>query len=112
VSIETDSERLIAEMYLQVKKLTSEVKELRSLVAGSPTIAEGWSDPATAWQRLQSEGVKSQRGLQKLRLAGAFSETKGEIRNVSGGDRPTWEYNTPKCRKALQRYFSTIKSVG
>lgn len=103
-----DAEKLLAEALLELKRVSSEVRSLRDLIQGNPSLAEGWADPASAWQALRSEGVKSQKHLQKLWLAGAFSELKGEIRNVSRGDRPTWEYNVPKCRKALASYFRKL----
>lgn len=103
--MQSDLEKLVAEMFLMIKAMHSELKRLHEKVDGSPGLMEGWADPAKAWQALRSEGVKSQKHLQKLRLDGAFSEAKGEVRNVSQGDRPTWEYHIPKCRKALQRYF-------
>jgi hypothetical protein len=55
--------------------------------------------------QVKAEGVKSQKHLQQLRLEGAFSESKGEIRNTSKGDQPRWEYHVPSARKALQRHF-------
>lgn len=100
-----DVHQIIGEMFLQLKSLTAEVAELRSIVSGSPIHAEGWSIPDKAAAALQAEGVKNARHLQRLRLDGVFGESKGEIRNVSTGNRPTWEYHVPSCRKALQRYF-------
>ncbi|MBD2156037.1 hypothetical protein [Leptolyngbya sp. FACHB-16] len=102
----SDTDRLIAEAVLDLKEVKAELRQLRAMVEGSPRLAEGWMDAAQAWQALKAEGVKSQKHLAKLRQSGAFSLTKGEIRNVSAGDRPTWQYHIPKCRKALQRYFS------
>ncbi len=99
------TQKIIAQTLLAVQHLTTEVQELRAIMQGNPAIAEGWADSATAWQALKPQGVKSQRHLQRLRLDGAFSASKGEIRDVSKGDRPTWEYHIPSCRKALQRYF-------
>ena len=101
------AEKLLAEALLELKQVRSELKQIREQIAGSPGFVEGWADPAAAWQALQPEGIKSQKHLQKLRLAGAFSTVKGEIRNVSKGDRPTWEYHIPKCRKALERHFKS-----
>lgn len=101
-----DAEKLLAETLLEVKRLASEVQRLSNLVSGSPSFVEGWADPASAAIALRNEGVKNSKHLQKLRLDGAFSEVKGEIRNVSRGkNRPTWEYHIPSCRKALQRHF-------
>jgi hypothetical protein len=100
-----DAETLLAELVLRVTSISSELKQLRSLVSGHPNFAEGWASPKDAAIALKNEGVKNQKHLQKLRLDGAFSESKGEIRNVSTGDRPTWEYYVPNCRKALQRHF-------
>lgn len=102
------TEKMIAEMFLQLKTLTAEVAQLRALVSGLPSHAEGWATPDRAAAALQSEGVKNVRHLQRLRLDGVFSEAKGEIRNVSSGNRPTWEYHIPCCRKALQRHFKRL----
>lgn len=100
-----ESEKLLAQLVLQVSSLTTEVIQLRSLVSGSPNFTEGWAPPNDAAIALKNEGVKNARHLQKLRLIGAFSEARGEVRNVSNGDRPTWEYHIPSCRRALQRHF-------
>lgn len=106
-----DSEKLIAELYLNQQKLMAEVQALRSQLAGHPAIADGWMSAADAAIALKPEGIKSARHLQKVRLDGAFSESKGEIRNMSAGDRPTWQYHVPSCRKALQRHFKRIRAV-
>lgn len=87
--MQADAERLIAEIYLELKAVKSELKDLRRQISGNPGFAEGWADAGTAWQALRAEGVKSQKHLQKLRLSGAFSEVKREIRNISQGDCPT-----------------------
>ncbi|MBW4539704.1 MAG: hypothetical protein KME43_11260 [Myxacorys chilensis ATA2-1-KO14] len=107
----SDSEKLLAQMYLDQQKLMAEVRALRAQLDGHPAIADGWMNPTDAASALKPEGIKSARHLQKLRLNGAFSESKGEIRNVSRGDRPTWEYYVPNCRKALQRHFRGIRAV-
>lgn len=101
-------EKLIAEMYLKMSVLIDEIEQLKSIIARSPVHAEGWVTADKAASALQSDGVRNTRHLQRLRLGGVFSESKGEIRNVSKGDRPTWEYHIPSCRKALQRYFRRI----
>jgi hypothetical protein len=106
-----DAEKLLAEALLELKRLSAEMRWMRSLLEGTPALVEGWADSATASQSLKPEGIKNQKHLQKLRLAGAFSELRGEIRNVSKGDRPTWEYHIPKCRKALQKHFRSLKAV-
>lgn len=100
-----DTHKLIAQMTIQLQQLTAEVCHLRSIVSGLPIRAEGWATPQKAAAALQEEGVKNARHLQRLRLEGAFSEVKGEIRDVSTGDRPTWEYHISKCRSALRRHF-------
>lgn len=110
-----DINKLVAETYLQVQRLldgnerlTAEIALLRLQIEGKLSKTEGWMASTKAASALQDEGVKSSKHLRRLRLDGAFSEDKGEIRNVSQGNRPTWEYNVPKCRKALQHYFSTL----
>jgi hypothetical protein len=96
---------VIAELVLQVARLTSEISQLRAEVSGSPNFVEGWATPKDAAAALKNEGVKSDRHLHKLRDDGAFKEGR-DCRNVSKGDgRPTWEYHVPSCRKALQKYF-------
>ncbi|PSB30174.1 hypothetical protein [Stenomitos frigidus] len=107
-----DAEKMLAQMLLEMAQLKSEVRQLRDYIAGTPAHIEGWADPNVAATALQNEGVKNPKHLQRLRLDGAFSEAKGEIRNVSKGDRPTWEYHIPSCRKALQRHFRKIRAVG
>jgi hypothetical protein len=101
----SSTEKMVAEMFLQLKTLTAEVAELRAAVIVSAIRMEGWATPEKAASALQADGVKNSRHLQRLRLSGAFSEVKGEIRNTSQGRRPTWEYHIPKCRTALRRYF-------
>ncbi|MBW4421937.1 MAG: hypothetical protein KME13_22430 [Myxacorys californica WJT36-NPBG1] len=106
-----DSEKLLAELVLSQKDMMREVRLLREQLAGHPGFIEGWADPKTAAQALKNEGVKSHSHLSKLRLSSAFTEGK-DIRNVSTGNRPTWEYHIPNCRKALGRYFRNLTSVG
>jgi hypothetical protein len=101
------ADTIIAELVLQVARLTSEISQLRAEVSGSPNFVEGWANPKDAAAALKNEGVKDHRHLQRLRLADVFNEGR-DIRNVSQGDRPTWEYHTPNCRKALQRYFKQL----
>jgi hypothetical protein len=107
----TDTEKLIAELYLNQQKLMAEVQALRAQLEGHPAIADGWMSAADAAIALKPEGIKSARHLQKVRLDGAFSESKGEIRNMSAGERPTWQYHVPSCRKALQRHFKRFRAV-
>jgi hypothetical protein len=97
-------DNMVAELVLQVAALKSEISQLSAIVTNSPSFMEGWASPKDAAVALRNEGVKSCRHLQKLRLDGAFTEGK-DVRNVSKGDRPTWEYHIPSCRKALGRYF-------
>lgn len=99
------TEKLIAEMFLQIKTLTAEVAQLRAVVCGSPIHAEGWSSPDKAAAALQADGVRNARHLQRLRLEGVFSEAKGEIRDIGKGKKPVWQYHVPKCKAALRRHF-------
>jgi hypothetical protein len=98
------ADTIIAELVLQVAKLTSEISQLRAEVSGSPNFVEGWATSKDAAIALRNEGVKDHRHLQKLRLDGAFLEGR-DIRNTSKGDRPSWQYHIPSCRKALQKHF-------
>jgi hypothetical protein len=96
---------IIAELVLQVAKLTSEISQLRAEVSGSPNFVEGWATAKDAAIALRNAGVKNHRHLHKLRDDGAF-KAGCDCRNVSKGDgRPTWEYHVPSCRKALQKHF-------
>jgi hypothetical protein len=109
---ESNHYQIIAQMALDLKNVQAKLDRLESLVSGSPNFMEGWSDPKEAAAALRNEGVKNDTHLGKLRRRGAFSEVRGEIRNVSqGAGRPTWEYNVPKCRHALKRYFSKLRAV-
>ncbi len=75
----SDAEKLIAEMFLQVKRLTEEIALLRSLISGSPTHVEGWAKTQKAAAALQAEGVQDAKELQRLRLAGAFMALVAEV---------------------------------
>lgn len=101
----TDAEKLLAEMCLELKAVRSELLQIRDQISGAPNFVEGWASPRVAAQALKNEGVKSAQHLKNLRLDGAFNSAKNAIRNVGKGDRPTWQYHIPSCRKALQQYF-------
>lgn len=101
------SDKLMAELLLEVKQLKAAINQLLQKPALPPT--EQWAIGSEAWQHLKAEGVRSASHLKQLRREGVFSEPK-EIRNVSQGIRPTWEYNIPKCKIALKRYFDRISA--
>lgn len=105
------SEKLLAELVLKQNAMMAEIRALRAQLDGHSGFAEGWADSATAAIALKNEGIKSQRHLRAIR-SDAFSETKGEIRNTSKGDRATWQYHIPSCRKALTRYFKRLRAVS
>ena len=108
----SDSERLLAEVLLSQKALMAEVRSLRDIVEGRAATNEGWMRSADAAIALKPEGVLSAQHLRKLLNANVFSAQKGEIRNVSPGQRPTWEYDIAKCKKALQRHFKNVQSAS
>lgn len=108
----SDSETLIAQMYLNQQRMMAEIKALRVALEGHPAISDGWMTEKDAAVALKAEGIKSASHLKKLRLDGAFSESKGEIRNVGKGEIPRWQYYIPNCRKALQRYFRGLRALG
>jgi hypothetical protein len=103
------ADTIIAELVLQVAKLTSEISQLRAEVSGSPNFVEGWATPRDAAIALRNEGVKSVKHLHRLRLDDVFTDVR-DVRNTSQGDRPTWAYNIPNCRKALRKYFKDIST--
>ena len=103
-----ESEKMLAEMFLRQERMMQEIRALRAQLEGHPAIADGWMDAKDAAIALQSHGIKSKRQLQKMRLDGIFSESKGEISNTSNGERPTWLYHVPSCRKVLQRRFRAL----
>jgi hypothetical protein len=100
-----DSEKILAEMYLTQQRMMEEIRALRSQLEGHPAIADGWMNAADAAIALKAQGIKSAGQLKKLRLDGAFVESKGEIRNVSKGDRPTWLYR-PKLSEGATEAFA------
>ncbi|WNZ46134.1 hypothetical protein Q2T42_30560 [Leptolyngbya boryana CZ1] len=115
MKVEEGLEKMIAELLLTLKSikadnlaLKDELLALKARFEKQPDFCEGWLRPEEAAIALKAEGVRNARYLSELRRNGVFRIDKGEIRNVSRGDRPTWEYNIPKCRKALQRYFKEI----
>ncbi|MBW4514498.1 MAG: hypothetical protein KME11_04675 [Timaviella obliquedivisa GSE-PSE-MK23-08B] len=103
------SDQLLAQVLITLKNIEARLDQIES-----PHFREdltGWLRPYEAWAALKTEGVRSQQHLKKLRLAGAFSEIKGEIRNVGLSDRPVWEYNVEGCRKALAKYFKKLDAA-
>ncbi len=102
------SDKLLAELLLEVKQLKAAINHLLQSPSALPT--EQWAIGSEAWQHLKASGIRSPNHLKRLRQEGIFSELKGEIRNVSAGDRPTWEYNIPKCHEALKRYFDRLSA--
>jgi hypothetical protein len=98
-------DNMVAELVLQVAGLKAEISQLSAIVSNSPAFIEGWATPKDAAAALRNEGVKSVKHLHRLRLDSAFTDGK-DCRNTSKGERPTWEYNIPACRKALRKYFS------
>jgi hypothetical protein len=106
------SHQMIAEILLTVQRLESEVQSLKSRLEGHPGIADGWLRSKKAAIALKSEGVLDDKHLRKLLRAGVFSASKNEIRNRSEGNRPTWEFNIPKCRDALRRYFKEFRVIS
>lgn len=103
----SDLHKLVGEIFLQVAALRSEVQALHSKL-DSKIQPEGWTSPSEAAATLKNEGIKSSSHLKRLRLEGVFSEARGEIRDVGNGDRPTWQYHTGKCKRALQRHFKRL----
>jgi hypothetical protein len=100
------SEKILAEVLLTLQNIEARMNQLER----PQESRTGWLQPAEAWEALRPEGVRSQQHLKKLRLAGAFSEAKGEIRNVGLGKTPDWEYNVQNCKKALPRHFKKLQA--
>ena len=106
-----DIRRMIARLIVSHEKLVTEVKQLRAEVAGKVK-TDGWMYVADAAIALKSEGVRNAQHLRKLRLSGVLSESRGEVRNVSEANQPCWQYNIPKCKKAIAKHFKAISLVG
>jgi hypothetical protein len=94
--------KLLAELLLEIKKLNAALDRQGTI---APVAADQWEPGTIAWQKLKAVGVQSANHLKQLRLDGVITWERGEIRNVSRGDRPTWQYNIPKCQQAIQSYF-------
>ncbi len=107
-----DSHKLIAEMFLRQEMMISEIKSIKAQLAGHPAIVDGWMSAKEAAIALKPESIKTARQLHQLRYDGVLSESKLEIWNKSGGERPTWLYHVPNCRKALQRRFKGTRALG
>lgn len=98
-------ETLVSEMFLEVKALRSEVKELRNQLGVKP-VESTWMPTVEAWRPL---GLASAESLRRLIRENIFSVDSGEIRNVSTGDRNIWHLNVPKCKKRLDQHFKNIR---
>lgn len=107
-------DKILADILLTLKQVSAEIKDLREenaelkqIISGKMPSVHGWMRTSKAASLLQSEGVQSVNHLRVLIAQGVFAEGRGEIRNVSGGDRPTWEIYMPKAKSALTRYFNS-----
>ena len=87
-------EKLIAELVLDVKWIKAR------LAADPVVLSEAWEPAAIAATKL---GISASR-LKQLRRDGILTEAGGQIRNVSRGDRPTWEYHISRCQQAIERH--------
>ena len=94
-------------MFIELKALRSDVAALSAVIAGSSR-TEGWASAEKASAALEPDGIQNARHLQNVRLDGAFSEARGEVRDVGKGNVPRWQYHVPKCRTALRRYFKRL----
>jgi len=103
--MDSDTLKLLAELLLEVKSLSAKVDSLQRQLAGVEKI-EGWASPTDAATALKPDGVQSASHLKALRLRGAFSESRKEIRKK--GKR--WEYDVAKCRSALARHFKASQT--
>jgi hypothetical protein len=99
-------DKILAQVLLTLQNIEARLASIEQ-----PQNSSGWLRPAEAWTALKSEGVRSQQHLKKLRLAGAFSEARGEIRNVGLTAQPVWEYEVQKCRKALPKHFKKLEAA-
>lgn len=104
------NDKLMAELLLEIKELKSLLKRTLPHQSAMASIDEEWALGSAAWSAFKAEGVRSASHLKRLRQEGVFSEAQGEIRNVSSGQRPTWEYNIPRCKVALKRYFDRLSA--
>jgi hypothetical protein len=86
--------KLMAELLLEIKKLNANLQH-------QPSVPDEWQPVAIAAVKLH----RSTSRLKQLRKDGILTEAGGQIRNVSHGDRPTWEYNIFKCQQAIAAYF-------
>lgn len=100
------SDKLLAELLLEVKQLKAAIGQLLT-AKPAPIALDQWAVGSTAAPLLRPAGIRSANHLKRLRQEGVFQEGS-EIRNVSQGERPTWEYNVPRCDAALKRYFDRL----
>lgn len=98
--MDSDIAKMLSEALQQIYELNNKVDQLQQQLSGVNHIS-GWASPTDAAIALKPDGVMSVSHLRDLRLRGAFSESRKEIRKA--GRR--WEYNIEKCRPALASYF-------
>lgn len=107
------TQEMAASLLLEIKNLRADFAELKKLMPLSGVRARSkesyWLVGSEAAIELRSCGVRSAGHLRRLRTEGVF--VKGEARNVSTGERPTWEYDVPKCREAIERYKQGRASI-
>lgn len=101
------NEKLMAELLLEIKKLNT---LLQNQQPQTQIEEPEWATASDAYELLKSPRIKSPAALKRLRLEGVLSESRGEIRDISKGDIPRWEYNIPKCRAAIKAYFDRLSA--
>lgn len=109
-----DLQTILAEVLLrqtqleqQNRDLMTELQTIKSELRGKIVAAgEGWLDTRPAATALQNVGVRSVKQLRELLYRGVFSIESGEIRNTGSNKKPNWQFNIPKCQKAVNYFYS------
>lgn len=105
-----DLGKMVGELLLDQKLLLTKIDSLEQQIADMrnrlpESLDEaGWLDTTPAATALASAGVRSIHHLRELVYAGVFTEGE-DIRDRGNGRRHHWQFNIPKCKVAISRYY-------
>lgn len=105
--------KLLARLLHQAQSLHDDVTDLQQQLANVRThlhqiiqdAANGWLNPRPAASVLMSAGIRNAQHLKELLYAGIFINGV-HVRNLGSEVQPSWQFNIPCCREAIEYYHS------
>lgn len=108
-----DQSKLLARLLLNQARTLQEVADLQQQLATVRAhlhqiiqdAAHGWLTIQPATSALASAGIRNAQHLKELLYAGVFIDGV-HVRNLGSEAKPSWQFNIPCCREAIEYYYS------